>query len=145
MNNVNLVGNLGQDPSVRFFENENCLAEFTLAVNAFRNGEKTVDWIPCKLWGKAAKVVGEHCRKGSKIAIEGGSLKIESWQDRETGATRKKMFVNGNRVELLGSKQSGDDSQPRPPAPQSQPVPAYSNQQAVDRGTGGVDTSEIPF
>ena len=125
MNNVNLIGNLGQDPDVKYFENDNCVAQFNLAVKAFRNGEKTVDWIPCKVWGKSASVVAQCCRKGSKVGIEGGAIKKEEWIDKTTGEKRSRMFVNSNRIELLDSKQQ-DSGQARPPAPQPQSVPAGS-------------------
>ena len=134
MNVLILTGNFGQDPEIRYFESGNTLAEFSLAVNSRKGGEKITDWYNCKAWGKAAEVIADYCRKGSKVALT-GQLKKETWQDKETGRDRFKYVPTFNQVELLSSKKDdGPQQQSRPPAPEAKPVAA-----------GGVDYDEIPF
>ncbi|MEM8605123.1 MAG: single-stranded DNA-binding protein [Cyanobacteria bacterium P01_H01_bin.121] len=97
-----MVGRLGRDPEIRYFESGSCICGFTIAVD--RNSkEKETDWFDVKLWGKQAQVAADYCRKGSLVGII-GELQQEKWQDRETGKQRSKVVVKSNRLSLLGGK-----------------------------------------
>lgn len=60
-----------------------------------------------ELWGKTAEVAANYVRKGSLIGVQ-GSLKIETWSDRATGANRSKPVIKVERMDLLGSKRDTD-------------------------------------
>ncbi len=149
MNNVNLLGRLGQDPELRYFESGSCRASFSLAVDdrVKRNGQwvKQPIWVSCEAWGKlASDVIAQYCRKGSQVAVS-GKLKVESWQDKNTGANRQRMLVNVQNLHMTGSKDG--QGQPRPPAPQGQSVPVDGRpmDSYADPGAGGGDSLDIPF
>lgn len=55
------------------------------------------------MWGKTAEVAGNYVEKGKLVGIQ-GSLKIETWEDRNTGKPRSRPVIKVNRLELLGSK-----------------------------------------
>lgn len=109
INVVVLVGNAGRDPELRLFESGSCVCEFTLAINRPpRDGQNQEPlWVSCKAWGKTAQVAGDYVRKGSKVAIV-GRLEIEQWTDRSSGEVRSKTLVVIDRLELCGSRASGE-------------------------------------
>ena len=108
INLVTLVGRAGKDPEIRYFENGNSLCKLTLAVNRMKKDEPP-DWFDLELWGKTAQIATDYVKKGSLIGIQ-GSLKIDSWSDRNTGNLRSKPLIRVDRLELLGSKRDNDAS-----------------------------------
>ena len=111
LNSVTISGNLGRDPEVRYFESGNCLAKFSVAVSGREKGQDVTNWINCEAWGKlASDVIANYCKKGSKVGVT-GSLKVNTWQERETGKDRSMVIVNVRDVALLDSKQQGQSGQ----------------------------------
>ena len=106
LNSVTLVGRVGRDPDVRYFESGSVVANFTMAVNR-RNREDEPDWFNLEVWGKQAQIAADYVKKGSLIGIN-GSFKLDSWKDRNTGEDRSKPVVRVDRLELLGSKRDND-------------------------------------
>lgn len=100
LNNVCLVGRVGGEPDIKFFESGSVSAKFTLAINK-RKKDVPPNWFNLQLWGKSAEVVGNYVGKGSQIGIE-GSLGAEFWKDKQSGEDRMKWVIKGDRVELLG-------------------------------------------
>lgn len=106
LNSINLVGRAGQDPEVKYFESGSVLCKFTLAVNRPTRNKET-DWFDIEVWGKPAEVAANYVRKGSQIGVQ-GSLRMDSWNDKTTGASRSKVIVRVDRIELLGSKRDAE-------------------------------------
>lgn len=103
INIVTLVGRVGGDPDIKYFESGTVKCRLTLAVNRrSREGEHT-DWFNLELWGKTAEVAGNYVRKGKQIAVK-GSLKFDTWSDRQTGANRSSPVIQVEQLDLLGSK-----------------------------------------
>ena len=88
INKVILVGNLGQDPEVRYTPNGNAVANITLATSDSYKDKNTgqqidkTEWHRVVFFGKVAEVVGDYCRKGAQIYIE-GKLQTRKWQDQQ--------------------------------------------------------------
>ena len=108
INSVTLVGRAGRDPEVKYFESGTVVANLTMAVNR-RNKNDEPDWFNLEIWGKQAQVAADYVKKGSLIGIT-GSLKLDSWKDRNTGEDRNKPVVRVDRLELLGSKRDSENS-----------------------------------
>jgi single-strand DNA-binding protein len=108
LNVVHLVGRVGKDPEVRYFESGKVLSTLTLAVNR-RSKNDEPDWFNLEIWGKTAEIAANYVRKGSLIGIQ-GQLKIETWSDRATGASRSKPVIRVDRLDLLGSKRDNEAS-----------------------------------
>jgi single-strand DNA-binding protein len=107
LNAVTLVGRVGGDPDVKYFESGSVVCKFSLAVNrASRNNEQP-DWFSLELWGKQAEVAANYVRKGSLIGVS-GALKFDTWSDRSTGVNRTKPVIRVDRLELLGSKRDNE-------------------------------------
>ena len=102
VNQVTVVGRVGKDPDIRYFESGTTLATFSLAVNRPTSQQQT-DWFDIKLWGRQAEVAGEYVRKGSLLGIV-GQLDWDSWNDKTTGELVVKPCIAGNSMRMLGSK-----------------------------------------
>lgn len=107
LNVVTLVGRVGGDPDVKYFESGSVVCKCTLAVNRRSRDNDEPDWFNLEIWGKTADIAANYVRKGSLIGIT-GSLKFEYWQDRATGANRSKPVIRVDRLDLLGSKRDNE-------------------------------------
>jgi single-strand DNA-binding protein len=107
INVVTLVGRVGGDPDMKYFESGTVKCRLTLAVNRRSRNNDKPDWFNLELWGKTAEVAGNYVRKGSLIGVK-GSLKFDSWSDRQTGVNRSSPVINVEQLELLGSKRDGE-------------------------------------
>ncbi|OGI00234.1 MAG: hypothetical protein A2287_06455 [Candidatus Melainabacteria bacterium RIFOXYA12_FULL_32_12] len=102
INSVVIVGRVGQDPEMKYFESGKVKTAFSVAVNRWsKEGEKT-DWFNIELWDKNAEVAGEYVRKGRLVGIE-GKLEVSQWKDSE-GNKRERFFIRANNLRLLGGK-----------------------------------------
>lgn len=111
LNKVMLIGNLTRDPEIKYTPKGTAVAQIGLAVNRVwsnDSGEKQeeVTFVDVELWGRQAEVAGEYLKKGRPVYIE-GRLKLDSWDDKQTGAKRSKMKVVGENIQLLGSRDGG--------------------------------------
>jgi single-strand DNA-binding protein len=106
LNLVTLVGRVGKDPEVKYFESGSVVCRFTLAVRR-RKKDDEPDWFDVEVWGKPAQTAADYVRKGSLIGVS-GALKFDYWQDRSTGANRSKPMVRVDNLELLGSKRDNE-------------------------------------
>lgn len=111
VNKVILIGNLGQDPEIRYMQNGNAITNITLATSenwrdkqTGENKERT-EWHRVILFGKLAEIANEYLRKGSQVYIE-GSLQRRKWQDKNNQdhyITEVIVNVNGT-MQMLGNK-----------------------------------------
>lgn len=137
VNKVILVGNLGQDPEIRYMPNGGAVANITLATSESWRDKTTgeqkeiTEWHRVILFGKLAEVAGEYLRKGSQIYIE-GKLRTRKWQD-QSGQDKytTEVIVNvGGVMQMLGGKQEGgtgnrpqqQSSQQHQPGPSTPPA-----------------------
>lgn len=102
INSVLIVGRVGQDPEMKYFESGKVKTSISLAVNrGSKNNEKT-DWFRIELWDKQAELTGEYVKKGRLVAVE-GRLEYNEWTDKD-GNKRENYFVRGSNIRFLGSK-----------------------------------------
>jgi len=110
-NKVLLMGNLTRDPEVRYTPKGTAVAAIGLAVNRVYTtdaGEKKeeVTFVDVEVWGRQAETAGEYLSKGRPVFVE-GRLKLDSWDDKETGQKRSKLKVVGERIQFLGTPRQG--------------------------------------
>ncbi len=108
INIVHLIGRAGRDPEVKYFESGSVLCNLTLAVNRPTKNKET-DWFDLEIWGKTAEIAANYVRKGSQIAVQ-GSLKMDTWTDKNTGTNRTKPVIRVDKLDLLGSRRDNDSS-----------------------------------
>ncbi len=118
VNKVILVGNLGQDPEVRYMPSGGAVCNFTLATSESWNDKQTgekkeqTEWHRVVIFGKLAEVAGEYLRKGSQVYIE-GQLKTRKWtaQDGTEKYTTEVVVNIGGVMQMLGGRQQNDGGQ----------------------------------
>jgi single-strand DNA-binding protein len=108
INSIHLVGRVGADPDVKYFESGSVLCKLSLAVDRRSRNAEQPDWFNLELWGKVAEVAANYVRKGKLIGIR-GSLEIQEWTDRNDGGDRSKPVIRVAELELLSAK---SDTQP---------------------------------
>ncbi|MBK4765269.1 MAG: single-stranded DNA-binding protein [Pantoea sp. Brub] len=118
INKVILIGNLGQDPEVRYMPNGNAVTNITLATSESWRDKQTgetkenTEWHRVVIFGKLAEIAGEYLRKGSQVYIE-GQLRTRKWQDN-TGQERytTEIIINiGGTMQMLGNRQNINNNQ----------------------------------
>ncbi len=104
INVVTLVGRVGGEPDMKYYEDSGSVkCNLTLAVRRRSRNNDEPDWFKLELWGTTAEVAGRYVHKGSLIGVK-GSLKIDTWNDRTTGALRSTPVIKVDQLDLLGSK-----------------------------------------
>lgn len=139
INKVILVGNLGNDPEIRYMPNGKAAANLTLATSESwkdQSGQlqERTEWHRVSMFGKLAEIAGEYLRKGSQVYIE-GKLQTRKWQDQQ-GQDRYTTEIvldpfNGV-MQMLGGRNAQTDGGYQAPqrAPQQQPQAPGQYQQA---------------
>lgn len=126
LNKVMLIGNVGQDPEVRYLnDSQSKVARIRLATTeryTDRNGEvkESTEWHTVSCWRRLADLVEKHVRKGTQIYVE-GRLQTREWTDN-TGAKRFSTEVSADNLQLLGKRT--DNPAPANSQPYSAPNPA---------------------
>ena len=108
VNKVILIGNLGKDPEVRYMPSGGAVTNITVATSeswkdkqSGQQQERT-EWHNVVFFNRLAEIVGEYCRKGSKVFIE-GSLRTRKWQDK-SGNDRYTTEIVAGEMQMLDSK-----------------------------------------
>jgi single-strand DNA-binding protein len=142
VNKVILVGNVGQDPEVKYKPSGTPVAKLSLATNERfkdRNDEwqERTEWHSIIAWQRLAEIVGEYVTKGSKLYIE-GKLQTSSWEDRQSGSKRYRTEIVARDIVLLGSHENGDEHHQRG---------SNSNAHRQEEGssTAELEDQDIPF
>lgn len=104
INSVVIVGNVGQDPEMKYFESGSVKTTMSIAVNRREKDADKTDWFRIELWGRNAEIAGEYVRKGSMVGIE-GKLEFNHWTDSE-GNKKVNNYILADRLRLLGKKNS---------------------------------------
>lgn len=126
VNKVILIGNLGQDPELRYTGSGTAVCNLRLATNesykdADGNQQDKVEWHSVVAWGRLAEICGEYLKKGSQVYFE-GSLQTRSYEDRD-GVTRYATEIKAREMQML----SGGNFSSNGAAPASkQAAPANS-------------------
>lgn len=163
VNKVILVGNIGQDPEVRYTPGGSAITNISVATSETWKDKQTgqpqerTEWHRVVFFNRLAEIAGEYLRKGSKVYIE-GSLRTRKWQDQQ-GQDRYTTEVVASEMQMLDGRGGMDASSPSqssygdygsaaPAAQPNRPAPANNQrsapppQQAPD--FDGFD-DDIPF
>lgn len=142
VNKVILVGHVGQDPEVRYLDNNTPVCTLRLATSDVyknKNGERvtTTEWHSVVLWRGLAEVADKYVKKGSQIYIE-GKLRTRSWDDKDKNK-RYTTEIVADVMQLLGKK--ADD------AGSAAPNQVSSDQSSTERPSMEEPdlTNDLPF
>ena len=136
LNKVQIIGNLGRDPEMRYTPAGKAVTNFTVAVGRVTrdpNGDnhEETEWFRVVAWDRLAETCQQYLKKGSKVYIE-GRLQTRKYTDRE-GAERTSVEVVANDMMMLDSRRMDA-------------VPAGSAVREADGGDGQLDVDDdMPF
>ena len=111
INKVILVGNLGNDPEVRYTGSGTAIATLSVATSESwtdkQSGERQerTEWHRVKMFGKLAEIAGEYLKKGRQVYIE-GSLRTEKYTDKQ-GVERYSTDIIASEMQMLGGRGEG--------------------------------------
>jgi single-strand DNA-binding protein len=149
VNKVIILGNLGQDPEVRFMPSGGAVANITVATSESWKDKQTgepkekTEWHKVALFGKLAEIAGEYLKKGSKVYIE-GQLQTRKWQNQQgQDQYTTEVVVQGfnGTMQMLDSRQGGGGQQGGGFAPQGQQSGGFAQQ---NQGGGGFAPQNAP-
>lgn len=162
VNKVILIGNLGQDPEVRYMPSGNAVTNINLATTDSWKDRETgqpqerTEWHRVVFFGKLAEIAGQYLKKGSSVYVE-GSLRTRKWQDQsgqDRYTTEVVVDMNG-QMNMLGGRSDSQGNGYGQPANQSPPqdrrggpAPAQNAPQQAPASTPpGMDDfdDDIPF
>ena len=111
VNKVILIGNLGKDPEIKYTQGGMAVAHFSLATtdrvkDKDGNWQDRTEWHNIVLFERKAEIAGEYLKKGGTVYIE-GSIRTNSWDDKETGQKKYRTEIIGNQMVLLGGPREG--------------------------------------
>ena len=144
INKVILIGNLGRAPELRYTQNGQPVANFSLATseqwtdkNSGEKVEKT-EWHRIVVWGRSAEHCSQYLAKGRTVYIE-GRLQTREWEDKE-GQKRSTTEINAQTVQFLGGPRG--QNQPDAGSPQSTGQPSSAGGSSAGPPVPGDD---VPF
>ena len=161
VNKVILIGNVGNDPEIRYASNGNAIANVSLATSDSWKDKNTnerqtrTEWHRVVFFGRLAEVVNDYVRKGSKLYVE-GRLQTRKWTDQnnmERYTTEVVVDIAGS-MQMLDSRQERQNSNytPAPPpaatasqAPAAQPQPATRSASTTVSPAATNFDDDLPF
>ena len=116
------IARLGKDPEIKYLPSGQAVANFSVACGkTWKNNEgekqEQTTWISYVAFGKLAEIIGEYCKKGSRVYLE-GELRVRKWQDKTSGQDRYATEIVASEMQLLDSKSNSERGADLPTAPQ---------------------------
>ncbi len=143
LNKAQIIGNLGQDPEVRYTPSGAAVCNLSIATTRSwkdkNSGDKVeeTEWHRVTLYDKLAEIAGEYLKKGRQVYIE-GRLKTRKWQDKD-GVDRYTTEIIAEQMLMLGGKEVGEGGQQQRSqapaqrqAPRAAPAPSPKGNQGFD-------------
>ena len=104
MNSAILVGRVGQDPEIKYFESGKSKTTFSIAVDRWNPKTKAreADWFNIQMWDKKAESAAEWIKKGAMISVE-GKIMVSKWQAPD-GENVERYLINATDYSFVGGK-----------------------------------------
>jgi single-strand DNA-binding protein len=143
LNKVQLIGNLGKDPEIRYTPGGVAVATFTIATNESwkdqeGNLQERTEWHNIVAWRKLAEICGEWLKKGKKVYIE-GRIQTRSYDDKNTGAKRYITEIVADNMIMLDGGGGGRN------AASGDAPPHAGSAGDAQPGSGGQVADDLPF
>jgi len=148
LSKIQIIGNLGRDPELRYTPNGRPVASFTVAVNQSTKNQQTnewiesTDWFRVSVWGDRGERVAENLRKGSRVFVD-GRFKTREFEGND-GQKRLSLEITADTVMGLDKREQGEGTFAGAPAG----APAAAAAPGGGSRSGGFDESEtddLPF
>jgi single-strand DNA-binding protein len=138
VNKVTLAGRLTRDPETKYTNSGTAITDISLAVSRFYKNEAgetrdETDFIDVTAFGRSAEIIQKHLHKGNPLFVE-GRLKLDQWDNKQTGAKRSKLKVIAESLQFVGPRALA-------PAPATQQPGA----QAPAGRSADIEREDVPF
>lgn len=155
VNKVIIIGNLGQDPEVRYTQAGGAITSISVATSEVWKDKNTgqqnerAEWHKIVLFNRLGEVAGEYLKKGSKVYIE-GKLQTRKWQDQQ-GNDRYSTEIVADQMQMLdgrageNSQQGGQNQQGGHQGRQASNQPQSNNGAQQGNSSDFDDSDGIPF
>jgi single-strand DNA-binding protein len=152
-NKVILAGNLTRDPEVRYTPKGTAIAKLGMAINRTWKNEagetkEEVTFVDVDAFGRTAEVISQYLKKGRPILVE-GRLKLDQWDDKQTGQKRSRLGVVLENFQFLDSGRGdgggGGGGGGSRPAPSSSAPSAPSSPEASEPEGPAPEEDDVPF
>lgn len=142
LNNVQIIGNLGGTPEMKYLNNRDHVVNFSVAVNERwknRNGEsqERTTWLRIVAFNGIGSACAEHLKKGDGVYVE-GRLQIREYE--KDGNARTSVEVVASKVRFLGGGNNGDEKRTVPGQPRAGTTPRSTAATEVDQSG-----EDVPF
>ena len=152
LNKVTLIGNLGQDPELRYMPDGTPVASLSIATTEKfkdKNGEskENTSWHRVLFFGRQAEVCRDYLKKGSSVYIE-GALRYRKYQDKETGADCYVTEIRASKLVMLSTKSTSTDGTSQDQAHNGETPTPPGRKDATFTADSDVDVDleeDIPF
>lgn len=139
-NKVILIGNLTRDPETRFLPNGTAVGQVGLALSRKWKDQQgqwktEATFVDVSFFGKQAETIGQYLKKGSPLMVE-GRLKLDQWEDKQSGQKRSALKVVGESFTFLGGGEKGERTESAPKA---------ATESAPKAETPADDDPSVPF
>jgi single-strand DNA-binding protein len=101
---LHIMGNNGRDPELKYFDSGKVKADFSLAVSYGKNSPTS--WFECEAWEKTAEIVGNYVQIGNALSVVSASPKLEQWEPKDGGETRRKWKFIVKKIDLHSRKEN---------------------------------------
>jgi len=153
INKVILVGNLGNDPDVKYTQGGMAVTRISLATTSVRkdrdgNTQERTEWHRVVFFGKLGEIAGEYLRKGRQVYVE-GSIRYDKYTGQD-GVEKYSTDIVADEMQMLGGRDGGSDGggyqerparAPSPSAQRLQPASPVASPMAAD----DFSDDDIPF
>ena len=144
INKVILVGNLGNDPEVKYTQGGMAITRCSLATTSVRkdrdgNQQERTEWHRVTFFGKLGEIAGEYLKKGSSVYVE-GSIRYDKFTGQD-GIEKYTTDIIANEMQMLGGRGDGQSAPRQQERPQRQQKAAPSASPAMD----DFADDDIPF
>lgn len=147
LNKAMIIGNLGQDPDVRYTQSNTAVANMSVATtDRFKdsNGQwqERTEWHKVVAWGRLAEIAQQYLKKGSKVYFE-GSIQTRSWEDKE-GQKRYTTEIKASSMQMLDGKGGSGGGAP---SGDQQPMSSAGSAESNNNYDTGFDNQDddLPF
>ena len=146
-NKVILIGNLTRDPELRYTPKGMAIVKIGLAINRTWKNEagetkEEVTFVDVDAFGRTAENIGQYFKKGRPILIE-GRLKLDQWDDKQSGQKRSKLGVVLENFQFMDSKVGGGEGGPSEAPRRS--APAAAKDSGGDSEAPPPEDDDVPF
>ena len=142
------MGNLTRDPEVRYTSSGTAIAKLGIAINRYwsnKDGQKQEEttFVDVDAFGRQAETIGQYLKKGRPIMVE-GRLKLDQWDDKQTGQKRSKLGVTLENFQFLDSRGEGSSGGSGGDFSSESPSPSGGGAAPAQGGDSFAD-DDVPF